>query len=129
MFLGLALIVVGQGVRTIAMCTCGSNFSHVVKEVNEDGHKLVTNGIYSILRHPAYFGWFYWSIGTQLFLCNPICTIFYTWVTHLSMYFMFSLLTSSRIHIGKLVLLFRSYPTRRIVITARVPHSIRRIHE
>ena len=82
-FIGLALIILGQAVRTIAMCTCGNNFSHVVKEVNEDGHKLVTHGIYSVLRHPAYFGWFYWSVGTQLFLCNPICTVFYTWVlTH-----------------------------------------------
>jgi protein-S-isoprenylcysteine O-methyltransferase len=32
----------------------------------------------SVLRHPAYFGWFYWSIGTQLLLCNPICIIAYT---------------------------------------------------
>ena len=22
-------------------------------------------------------GWFYWSIGTQVILCNPICTILY----------------------------------------------------
>jgi len=29
------------------------------------------------LRHPSYFGWFYWSVGTQLVLCNPICTIAY----------------------------------------------------
>ena len=31
----------------------------------------------SVLRHPAYFGWFYWSIGTQLLLCNPICCVAY----------------------------------------------------
>ena len=29
------------------------------------------------MRHPSYFGWFYWSIGTQLLLCNPICIIVY----------------------------------------------------
>jgi protein-S-isoprenylcysteine O-methyltransferase len=29
------------------------------------------------LRHPSYFGWFYWSIGTQLILCNPICSVAY----------------------------------------------------
>jgi protein-S-isoprenylcysteine O-methyltransferase Ste14 len=30
-----------------------------------------------VLRHPAYFGWFYWSIGTQLLLCNPLCFLAY----------------------------------------------------
>jgi protein-S-isoprenylcysteine O-methyltransferase len=29
------------------------------------------------LRHPAYFGWFYWSVGTQLLLCNPVCSAGY----------------------------------------------------
>lgn len=29
------------------------------------------------LRHPSYFGWFYWSVGTQLVLCNPLCTLAY----------------------------------------------------
>ena len=32
---------------------------------------------YRYLRHPSYFGWFYWSVGTQLVLCNPLCTIAY----------------------------------------------------
>lgn len=26
----------------------------------------------SISRHPSYMGWFWWSIGTQLLLCNPV---------------------------------------------------------
>ena len=82
MLIGIALIILGQGIRTLAMWTCGPNFNHQVMERNaDDGHKLVTNGIYAYLRHPAYFGWFYWSIGTQVFLCNPICTIFYAWAS------------------------------------------------
>jgi protein-S-isoprenylcysteine O-methyltransferase len=32
---------------------------------------------YSILRHPSYVGFFYWAIGTQLILCNPLSTILY----------------------------------------------------
>jgi protein-S-isoprenylcysteine O-methyltransferase Ste14 len=32
---------------------------------------------YNYLRHPSYFGWFYWSVGTQLLLGNPLCTIGY----------------------------------------------------
>ncbi len=27
------------------------------------------------LRHPSYFGWFWWSIGTQVLLCNPVCSV------------------------------------------------------
>ena len=40
-------------------------------------HKLVTTGFYSIVRHPSYFGWFYWSVGTQLILGNPLCAVGY----------------------------------------------------
>jgi len=32
---------------------------------------------YSILRHPSYFGFYYWAVGTQLVLCNPVSTIIY----------------------------------------------------
>lgn len=42
-----------------------------------DDHKLVTNGIYKLVRHPSYVGWFYWSLGTQVILANPLCFIFY----------------------------------------------------
>jgi protein-S-isoprenylcysteine O-methyltransferase len=38
----------------------------------------VKGGIYSILRHPAYFGWFWWSIGSQVLLGNPICLVLYS---------------------------------------------------
>ena len=27
-------------------------------------------GVYSFSRHPSYFGWFLWSIGTHLLLSN-----------------------------------------------------------
>jgi len=38
---------------------------------------LTKNKRYRYLRHPSYVGWFYWSIGTQLLLGNPFCTIGY----------------------------------------------------
>lgn len=46
-----------------------------------ESHRLVKSGIYSIFRHPSYFGWFYWSIGTQLMLCNPVSAVLYTWAS------------------------------------------------
>jgi protein-S-isoprenylcysteine O-methyltransferase len=33
-------------------------------------HVLVTSGIYSCIRHPSYFGFYYWALGTQLVLGN-----------------------------------------------------------
>jgi len=76
--LGLTLIVLGQTVRTVAMWQCGEHFSHLIMEKKTAKHELVTKGLYSIFRHPAYFGFFYWSIGTQCLLCNPICVVLYT---------------------------------------------------
>ncbi|KAJ1434221.1 Isoprenylcysteine carboxyl methyltransferase family-domain-containing protein, partial [Ochromonadaceae sp. CCMP2298] len=74
---GLLLLLGGQTVRTVAMWQCGENFAHIIMSERRQGHKLVKTGIYSVLRHPAYFGWFYWSLGTQLLLCNPLCTVAY----------------------------------------------------
>jgi len=45
--LGLMVVVVGQVCRVVAMHTAKTNFSHVIMEKKEDGHKLVTHGIYA----------------------------------------------------------------------------------
>ena len=59
----------------------GTNFNHYVQERRKDGHVLVKNGIYSLVRHPSYFGWFYWSVGTQVLLANPICLFLYAYAS------------------------------------------------
>jgi len=64
--------IVFQGVRSGAMWTAGHNFHHYVRETREKGHVLVTHGIYAYLRHPSYFGWFWWAVCTQLAAANPI---------------------------------------------------------
>jgi hypothetical protein len=33
------------------------------------------------LRHPSYFGWFWWVVGTQALLTNPLCLVGYTIVS------------------------------------------------
>lgn len=76
---GVIFLLVGQIIRTVAMATCGEYFAHVIMTKKSNAHKLITHGIYSVLRHPSYFGWFYWSIGTQILLCNPICTLLYAY--------------------------------------------------
>lgn len=76
--MGGILCLAGEILRKAAMITANTNFNHVVQSVHEEGHVLVTHGVYSVCRHPSYVGWFYWSIGTQLLLQNPFCLVAYT---------------------------------------------------
>lgn len=76
--LGALMVLFGESLRKVAMITAGSNFSHIVQYRKKDDHELVTTGVYSLFRHPSYVGWFYWSIGTQILLCNPVCLLGYT---------------------------------------------------
>lgn len=68
--LGLPLVLIGQFCRTMAMCTAKESFNHYVQRQHVSKHKLVTWGIYKYLRHPSYFGFFWWFVGTQLWLGN-----------------------------------------------------------
>ncbi|XP_061591580.1 protein-S-isoprenylcysteine O-methyltransferase [Cololabis saira] len=75
---GLLMVLCGEGLRKAAMLTAGSNFNHIVQNEKAHSHVLVTSGVYAFFRHPSYVGWFYWSTGTQVMLCNPICIFGYT---------------------------------------------------
>ena len=74
---GIILVVFGETLRKLAMLTAMTNFTHNVQYYKRYNHQLVTSGIYQFFRHPSYVGWFYWSIGTQLLLCNPVCAVGY----------------------------------------------------
>lgn len=76
--LGLLICLVGLGTRCLGMATASTNFSHRIEEHKRAEHTLVTHGIYAYLRHPAYFGFFWWSVGTQVLLGNPIAVLAYT---------------------------------------------------
>ncbi|EAL70431.1 prenylcysteine methyltransferase [Dictyostelium discoideum AX4] len=80
-WVGAICMVFGQIVRSVAMDTAGSNFTHLVQEEKRDDHVLVTNGIYQYMRHPSYFGWFVWSVSTQVILMNPISIIGFGWAS------------------------------------------------
>ena len=80
-YIGLLLVFGGEFFRKKAMLTARSNFNHYVQHIKQEGHQLVTEGIYSYVRHPSYVGWFYWSVGTQLMMLNPVCFIAYTLVS------------------------------------------------
>lgn len=75
--LGLAFMIVGQAIRTVAMAQAGTNFNHIVQSYRKENHVLVTDGVYRFTRHPAYFGFFWWGLGTQIMLGNVICLVGY----------------------------------------------------
>ena len=77
-WLGIVLVFGGEVFRKVAMLTAMSNFTHNVQYYKRYNHSLVTHGVYGLVRHPSYVGWFYWSIGTQFLLCNPVCAVLYT---------------------------------------------------
>lgn len=80
--LGLALAISGEVIRKLAMFTAGKNFSHTISSKKDPDHHLVTHGIYSVLRHPSYAGWFYWAVGTQILLLNPLCFILFAVISN-----------------------------------------------
>ncbi|KAJ9654014.1 farnesyl cysteine-carboxyl methyltransferase [Neophaeococcomyces mojaviensis] len=75
--LGVVFILVGQTFRSLAMKQAGTSFNHMVQSSKKEDHVLITTGVYSLSRHPAYFGFFWWGLGTQLVLGNFICFLAY----------------------------------------------------
>ncbi|ETN39558.1 uncharacterized protein HMPREF1541_05784 [Cyphellophora europaea CBS 101466] len=79
--IGMGLIVLGQMARSMAMREAGASFNHLaVQYYKREDHILVTSGIFSWVRHPSYFGFFYWALGTQLVLGNSFSFLAYTLV-------------------------------------------------
>ncbi|KAI9888899.1 MAG: hypothetical protein M1814_006188 [Vezdaea aestivalis] len=73
--LGLIFMLLGQAFRTTAMAHAGSAFNHIVQTRRRASHKLVTTGVYAWSRHPAYAGFWWWAVGTQLWLGNWVCLV------------------------------------------------------
>nr|CAO98869.1 farnesyl cysteine-carboxyl methyltransferase [Nakaseomyces delphensis] len=74
---GFLLVVLGQSIRSLAMYQAGNSFSHILKTEKLKNHTLVTDGLYKYFRHPSYFGFFWWAVGTQMLLLNPISFIIF----------------------------------------------------
>lgn len=77
LFVGFIMVIVGQACRSIAMAQAGPSFNHQVQMRRRADHVLVTKGIYAVLRHPSYFGFWWWGLGTQVVLGNGVCLVGY----------------------------------------------------
>jgi protein-S-isoprenylcysteine O-methyltransferase len=72
------IIAIGSVIiRCLAFYTAKSNFTHQVAYKKKKRHELVTDGIYSILRHPSYTGFYYFSIFSMILIGNFICAILF----------------------------------------------------
>jgi protein-S-isoprenylcysteine O-methyltransferase Ste14 len=63
-WLGIALYVMGGALRLWPVFVLGDRFSGLV--AIQPGHKLVTEGIYGVIRHPGYLGLLVNSLGWGL---------------------------------------------------------------
>lgn len=72
---GFLLVIAGEGLRKAAMLTAAHAFTHDLARKKERGHRLVTTGVYSLMRHPGYAGFAVWAVGTQLVLRNALCAV------------------------------------------------------
>jgi len=114
--IGVCLTLAGQFIRSSAMISANTNFSHSVQLKKAESHRLVTEGVYAYFRHPSYAGFFYWSLGTQLALQNPVSFV----VFFLILWRFFS----SRIKVEEraLVLFFgEEYKSYRRRVSTRIP--------
>lgn len=75
--IGLVLLAGGQWMRHSAIATAGSSFNHIVQRQKRSDHVLVTWGPYAWCRHPSYFGFYWWAVGSQVVIGNAISTILF----------------------------------------------------
>lgn len=75
--LGLTTMSFGLLVRLWAMRTAGHFFNHTMQTSLGTAHRLVDGGPYRWLRHPSYVGFYWFSLGTQVLLGNPVSLLLY----------------------------------------------------
>jgi protein-S-isoprenylcysteine O-methyltransferase Ste14 len=63
-YIGLALLAFGGGLRIAAVFVLGRRFTGLV--AIQEGHRLVTSGLYGVVRHPSYAGMLAWMAGYVL---------------------------------------------------------------
>lgn len=76
-WIGLTMCTIGEAIRKLAWVTARKSFSHQIQKKRRENHTLVTTGVYATMRHPGYFGWYVFVVGTQVMMCNPICTVLF----------------------------------------------------
>jgi protein-S-isoprenylcysteine O-methyltransferase Ste14 len=74
--IGFAIVVVGVSVSISARKTLGANWTHAYDYQVKREHALITNGIYSYIRHPIYTGLYIALIGGELVAQSYVVLLF-----------------------------------------------------
>ena len=69
----IVLFVAGITGRQIAIRTLGRFYSHHV--MRQDGHRVVSHGLYRMIRHPAYAGMLLANVSFTVFFLNPVSVV------------------------------------------------------
>ncbi|CDJ60332.1 isoprenylcysteine carboxylmethyltransferase, putative [Eimeria maxima] len=78
---GLVAAIGGLMLRCLGFLTLRENFTHQIRRKKTEKHRLCVHGVYSKCRHPAYAGWFWWAVGSQIVLLNVICCCLFSVVS------------------------------------------------
>jgi len=73
----LIVSILALVLRILSFFTAKHNFTHKVSYSKKPNHKLVTNGIYSIFRHPSYTGFFYFTVSTMVLIGNFLSALLF----------------------------------------------------
>jgi len=79
-FLGLVFMAVGQYVKSYAMINLVSNLETQKKDSEVEKPQLITSGMFQVLRHPIFFGVYWWNVGSQMVLFNPVSFLVHSFV-------------------------------------------------
>ena len=85
-WIGLLIGTMGAIIRNFSKAWIGTSFAYFLS-IRKD-QKLITNGPYSICRHPGYAGMAMWLWGDAIFWNNPFAylwALFYTRTLHYRM--------------------------------------------
>lgn len=73
LLIGIILFVFGALIRLASICQLKKQFT--LRIGRRSNVNLVQTGLYSIVRHPGYCGFWFIIIGSQLMLGNVICLV------------------------------------------------------
>jgi protein-S-isoprenylcysteine O-methyltransferase Ste14 len=85
--IGIALIIYGLLLNSIAGRTLKKYGHFDIKKGIKKPDKLVTDGIYSCMRHPAQFGSILFGIGVSLLTVKLLAILYAGWISFLALYF------------------------------------------
>ncbi|VDN49625.1 unnamed protein product [Gongylonema pulchrum] len=76
-YAGLVPVICGDCLRKLAMAHAKGGFTHQVAVQKRSEHRLITDGVYGLVRHPGYLGWLIWSLGTQVTIASTTHYYYY----------------------------------------------------